>query len=423
MRSKASLWLSLALLTAIAAPALGQPRPVGNEFRVNASTVSKQHNPVAAFNAAGSALVVWENDQMGLRGRFYGHDGPPLTGELGLVANQKLSQVPSHGLEILRKEPAAAFLPTGEIVLAWTEERDDVSVDLFVEHRTVLDRDVYVQKFSAAGTPLGTPVRVNATTSGQQSNPRLLVRDGADLLVAWQSDVRSTSGVGDGIFGRLLRPANLQATGGELKLSSASGLAANPALSAGTNGGFAVAWEAPDASSQGVFVRLFDRSAAPRGAEFRVNTTVAGLQRRAAITFDPNTGGYLVVWQGQAGSIKRSHVYGQFLGANGSFVGPQIQVSKGVGTAQISPSVTGTNGHFLVSWADYSDIFPIGVFSVEIDRLGNAVGDEVEINSAPINAISRTSIAMSSQGDVLIPWEGFTSNPNAPGIAARRVDF
>src|SRR6185369_6202717 len=287
MRSKPSLWLSLALLTVIAAPALGQPRPVGNEFRVNASTVSKQHNPVAAFNAAGSALVVWENDKMGLRGRFYGHDGSPLTDELGLVANQKLSQVPSHGLEIVRREPAAAFLPTGEIVLAWTEERDDVSVDIFVEHRTVLDRDVYVQKFSAAGAPLGTPVRVNATTNGLQSNARLLVRGDADLVVAWQSDVHSASGLGDGIFGRLLSRVSLQASSGELKLSS--GVAANAALAAGANGGFAAAWEAADASSQGVFVRLFDRSGTPRGAEFRVNTTVAGLQRRAAITSDPNT--------------------------------------------------------------------------------------------------------------------------------------
>jgi hypothetical protein len=423
MRLKPSLWLTLALLPAIAAPVLGQPRPVGDEFRVNSSTISKQRNPVAAFNAGGSALVVWENDQMGLRGRFYGHDGSPLTGELGLVANQKLSQVPAHGLEILHKEPAAAFLPTGEILLAWTEERDDVDVDVYVEHRTVLDRDVYVQKFSAAGAPLGTPVRVNTTTSGLQSNPRLLVRDGADLLVAWQSDVRGAFNLGDGIFGRLLRPANLQASSGELKLSSAPGLATNAALAGGANGGFAVAWEAPDASSQGVFVRLFDRSASPRGAEFRVNSTVAGLQRRAAIAFDPNTGGYLVVWQGQAGSIKRSHVFGQFLGAGGNFVGPQIQVSKGVGTAQISPSVTGVDGHFLVAWVDYSDIFPIGVFSVELDRLGNAIGAEVEINSAPINAISRTSIAVSQQGDVLIPWEGFTSNPNSPGIAARRVDF
>jgi len=423
MRSKPSLWLTLALLPAIAAPVLGQPRPLGDEFRVNANTPYKQRNPVAAFNAGGSALVVWENDRAGLRGRIYDRNGSPVTSELSLVANQTLSRIPGQGLEIIRKEPAVAALSTGDFLLAWTEERDDVSADLFMETRDVLDRDVYVQKVSAAGVPVGSPLRVNATTNGFQSNPRILVRNNADAVVAWQSDDRTASKLGDGIFARLVRTSNVQTTSGELKLSSVAGFAANASLAAGANGSFAVAWEAADADSQGVYVRLFDRSASPRGTEFRVNTTVAGLQRRAAITADPNTGGYLVVWQGQAGTIKDSHIYGQFLGAGGNFVGPQIRVSQGVAQGQISPSIAGLNGHFLVVWADYADIFPVGVFGVEIDRLGNAVGSEVEINSAPINAISRTAIAVSPLGDVLIPWEGFTSDPSSPGIAARRVDF
>jgi hypothetical protein len=423
MRSKPSLWLTLALLPALAAPVMGQPRPVGDEFLVNANTELKMHNPVAAFNAAGSSLVVWENERTGLRGRLYGRDGSPTTGELGLVADQILPRIPAQGPEVIRKEPAVAFLPSGEFLLAWTEERDNVSIDLFLETRTVLDRDVYVQKFSAAGAPLGTPVRVNATTNGFQSNPRLLVRNGADVLVAWQSDDRTASKLGDGIFARLVRSSPLQASGGELKLSSVPGFAGNAALAASANGSFAVAWEAADASSQGVFVRLFDRSASPRGAEFRVNSTVSGLQRRPAIAADPNTGGYVVVWQGQAGTIKDSHIYGQFLGSGGNFIGPEIRVSQGVAQGQISPSVAGVGDHFLVAWVDYADIFPVGVFSVEIDKLGNAIGAEVEINSAPINAISRTAIALSPLGGVLIPWEGFTSNPDSPGISARRVDF
>ena len=420
---KPSLWLiALALVPAMAAPVLAQPRPVGNEFRVNGTTDFKQRNPVAAFNAGGSALVVWENDRRGLRGRLYRRDGSPLTDELGLVANQTLSRVPSQGTEVIRKEPAVAFLSSGEFLLAWTEERDDVRADLFQETRNVVDRDVYLQKFSAAGAPQGSPVRLNSTVAGFQSNPKLLVRSG-DVLAVWQCDDRTAAQQGDGIFGRQVRATTGQPNGVELKLSSVPGFAANAAVTNAANGGFAVAWEAADSDSQGVYVRLFDKTASPRGAEFRVNSTVAGLQRRPAITADPNTGGFLVVWQGQAGTIKDSHVYGQFLGAGGSFVGPQFQASRGVAQGQISPSVVGIGGHFLVAWLDYADIFPVGLFSVEIDKLGNAIGAEVEINTEAINAQSRTSIALSALGGVLIPWEGFTANPDKPGISARRVDF
>jgi hypothetical protein len=424
MKMRPMLWLTaLALLPATAAPTLAQPRPVGSEFSVNGNTESKQRNPAAAFNAAGSALVVWENDKNGLRGRFYGRDGAPLTDELGLVANRKLTTIPSQGIELIRKDPTVAFLPSGEVLLAWTEERDDVSVDLFIEHRTVLDRDVLAQKFTAAGVAEGAPVRLNTTTAGFQSVPKILVRNGNDAVVVWQSDDQTLASTGDGIYGRLVRPSTGQPSSAEIKLSS-SGLASSAAIAGSPNGSFAVAWYAADADTLGVFVRLFGKGASPQGAEFRVNTTVAGQQVRPAITADPNTGGFLAVWQGQAGSISVSHIYGQFVGAGGNLIGPEFRVVQGVAKAQISPSVACVAGnHFLVTWLDYQDWFPVGLFAVETDKLGRAVGDEVKINTQGIGSQSRTSIAVSPQGGVLLPWEGFTSGQNAPVISARRIQF
>jgi large repetitive protein len=425
MTMKPMLWLTaLALLPATAAPMLGQPQPLGSEFSVNSNTESKQHTPVAAFNAAGSALVVWENDKDGLRGRLYGRDGSPLSPELGLVANRTLTTVPAQGIEILRKDPSVAFLPSGEFLLAWTEERDQVSVDLFIEHLTVLDRDVFAQKFSAAGAPEGTAVRLNVTTAGFQSLPKVLVRNGADAVVVWQSDDQTTSSAGDGIYGRLVHPATGQPSSGEMKLSSVPGLAGDAAIAASPNGGFAVSWEAADANSQGIFVRLFSKMAVAQGAEFRVNTTVAGLQIRPSLAPDPNTGGWLVVWQGQAGGIQISHIYGQFVGAGGTLVGPEFRVAQGVAKAQISPSVACVAGkQFLVTWLDYQDWFPVGLLAVEVDKLGRAVGSEVEINTDGIGSQTRTSIAVSPFGDVLLPWEGYTSGPNAPVISARELQF
>jgi hypothetical protein len=424
MKMKPMLWLT-ALVLVPTASALAQPQPVGAEFRVNANVESKQHNPVAAFNAAGSSLVVWENDKNGLRGRLYASDGSPLSDELALVANQKLPAIPSRGIEIIRKDPAVAFLPSGEALLAWTEERDMVSVDVFIEHRTVLDREVFAQKFTAAGAPEGSPVRLNTTSGGFQSQPKILLRgNGADAVVIWQSDDQTTSSVGDGIFGRLVRPSTGQPSSAEMRLSSAR-LAVGASIAPGLNGGFAVAWEAADASGQGIFVRMFGKTAQPQGAELRVNTTVAGLQRRPAIAADSTTGGWLVVWQGQVGSnVKASHIYGQFVGAGGSFVGPEFRVAQGVALAQIAPSVVGVaGGHFLVTWLDYTDPFPLGLFAVETDKLGRAIGSEVEINTAGIGAQTRTTIAVSPSGTVLLPWEGYTASPNAPVISARRVQL
>jgi hypothetical protein len=75
-----------------------------------------------------------------------------------------------------------------------------------------------------------------------------------------------------------------------------------------------------------------------------------------------------------------------------------------------------------VAWTDWTDPFPQGLFAVEVDRLGNAIGAEVKINTRPINAQMRTAVAASEFG-VLIPWEGFTTSNVKPGISARRVTF
>ncbi|HEV8578217.1 MAG TPA: hypothetical protein VGX68_03965 [Thermoanaerobaculia bacterium] len=423
MRSKA--WLSLAALALLTAvPLLGEPRPVGTEFRVNGNVESKQRNPAAAYNAAGTALVVWENDKNGLRGRFYGRDGAPVTGELALVANQKLPGVPAQGTEILRKDAAAAFLASGEFLLAWTEERSNVRVDIFIEQREIVDRDVYLQKFTAAGSPIGSAIRLNATTGGLQSLPKILIRNGADAIVVWQSE-KTGAAAGNGIFGRLVR-TNGTLNGGEFKVSVGSGAATNPAIAGRPTGEFLVAWEAADGSSLGVFARSFDRSASPlSGISFRVNTEVTGLQRRAAVTADRGTGGYLVIWQGQSDSnFRHAQIYGQFLGAAGSLIGPQFRVSEGVTPTLIAPSVAGSiAGNFLVTWVAYDDVFPVGLYGVEIDGLGHAIGDEVKINSSQINAVTRTSLATSPFGGVLAPWEGFTGSQTKPVISARRVEF
>lgn len=424
MTMKPMLWLAaLALLPAV--PALAQPQPLGSEFSVNGKTPSKQHNPVAAFNAAGSSMIVWEDEQTGLRGRLYDPTGVALTDEIGLVANRKLTVIPSHGIELIRHDPAAAFLPSGELLLAWTEERDDVSVDIFLEHRTLIDKDIFAQKFTAAGAPEGAPVRLNTTTAGAQSLPKILVRASGDALVVWQSDGQTTGATGDGIYGRMVHPATGLASGTEMKLSQTPGLAYNPVVTGSPNGGFAVAWSAADASSQGVFVRLFSRTAAPLGTEIRANTTVAAQQIRPAVASDPNTGGYLVVWQGQsATNVQISHIYGQFVGPGGSLVGPEFLAAQGVAKAQLSPSLACVAGkHFLLTWLDYQDWFPVGLFGVELDKLGRAVGAEVQVNTKGIGAQSRTAIAVSPLGGVLIPWEGFTSGPNSPVISARRIDF
>src|SRR5215203_6321682 len=79
------------VLSLLAFPVLAEIQPLGSPFRVNQTSDFKQKNPVAAFAASGNALVVWENDQNGLRGAFQRLDGTAVSGQLTLVANENLA--------------------------------------------------------------------------------------------------------------------------------------------------------------------------------------------------------------------------------------------------------------------------------------------------------------------------------------------
>jgi hypothetical protein len=419
MKIQPSFWLAILALGPLAATGLrAEAHKPGAELRVNAVTEAKLHNPTAAWND-GRALVVWDNDRTGIKGRFLGADGAAASAELSLVANQILTGIPAAGIEVTRKDAAVAFLPKGQFFLFWTEERSSVRIDHFYENREVVDRDVIGLRFSASGAPLGARFRVNSDAAGFQSRPKALTLPSGNVLVVFESDDSQAGvGAGDGIFGRLVNVAG-QAASGVFKINADNGQpAANPALAADARGSFLVSWETGSGREQDVIARLFDRNGVARIPEFRVNSEVAGLQRRPAVAADP-AGGFVVVWQGQVeNNWRKARIFGQFLAANGSVLGPAFPVSSGYGEAQISPSVVAVPGRsFLVTWIDYGQTFPIGLAAAHIDAQGAVKGDEIWINESVVGAQSRTSIA-GENGRFLVPYEGYFQN-GAQGINAR----
>src|SRR5215218_6828868 len=161
MRSKPVQWLmAAALLSTIAIPGWAQPELVGGEFKVNQND-SRQLSPQVASSPSGNSLIVWQNDLHGIQGRAFDRNGNPTTPEL-ILAGNNLPDLPASGVFNVHKEPAVAYLPGGEF----------------------LEQEVYGQRFSAQGAPLGQRFRVNPTTTHFQRRPQVAVRPGG-VVVVW----------------------------------------------------------------------------------------------------------------------------------------------------------------------------------------------------------------------------------------------
>lgn len=403
MRPKTwSRLFAVAFLALFALPVCAELAPRGSELRVNSRTDFKQRNPATAFSTAGSALVVWENDQRGLRALFYGKNGQAAGPELTLIENQM------SGEQIVsRREPAVAFLSENTFGLAWTEEVANLRYVPFLEQRQVLDQDVYFQRFNTAGVALSERIRVNNTTAGFQHLPRLISR-GGNVLVVWE-DAQG------GIFARSLGAGSEQ-----VRINPAAGTGA--VLAASDNRVLAV-WEGQDESETGVFARLLDNAGKPAAAAFRVNTDVAGRQRRPSVASDA-AGNFLVVWQTDLAKTE-SHLFGQLVGSAGNRIGGQVSFDTGAesGRVQMAPAVAASSapGRFLVTWLAWpNNLAGLKVAGREFNAAGAPLGNLFWVSERRIERnFRRTSVSPDGKGGYLVAWETILSDRQV--IGARRL--
>ncbi len=402
------------LMSAIAASA--QPALVGHEFRVNQSRESQQLAPLAAFGSSDNCLIVWESDIKGILGRFYAASGKPASAEITLVANQQVP-IPSRGEVLLRKHPAVVFLPGGEFLLFWTEERDSLSIDHFYEDRHILEQSVRGQRFSASGKPVEASFAVSQPGTGFQRRPHaVLSKD--DVMVVWESAEGWRTSVA--VSGRLLSRRG-QPRGPAERLDTGQGSSVRDLVLASNAGGEMLAvWEMSREGDFEVVARPLDRNGAVSGPELVPHASSAGRQRRPAVVATRG-GDFLVAWQGWLpGGGSRYAIFGQLVSPAGVAVGAERQLATGVGEDQIAPALALLpSGNVIATWLDWVGATPIGLYAVVVDETGLPLGPEVRVSEDKLYPQYQNAVAASPRGTIFTAWESRLDRGR--GIAARRL--
>lgn len=327
--------------------------PLGNEFKVNSTTASAQRDPAVAMDDQGNFVVVWTS---------YGQDAG---GDWGIFGQRFNSSGQTVGNEFqvntmagnYQDQPAVAMDAAGNFIVVWSGYTDGSG------------RGIYAQRYSSAGATIGSEFPVNVETVVHQDEPAVASDAAGNITVAYHSgatgDGSLTStlahsynpagqslGAGEYFFYALAegtynqrRPAvdrnelgqalfayeSQEQTGGPFDIyayrwdeishtrigsrilvnSTTAGSQERPGLAASSWGNFVVVWEGPESQGNGlgVFARIVGADGAPKGAEFSINTSLAGDQS-TPVTAMNAAGGYVVVWAG-AGQQGSSEVYAQ----------------------------------------------------------------------------------------------------------------
>ena len=254
--------------------------PVSGEIKVSQTVPSNQQKPVVAKSPAdGSFIVTWSGngsgDTVGVFARRYASNGVPLTGEFLVNTTTMVNQ----------QNPDIAIAPDGSFVVAWDGTGPGDAAGVFF------------QRFSSSGTPVGAETRANTTTLGNQTQPSVGIDGANNFTVVWSG---RGSGDNGGVF---LQRYNASGSpiGSEEMVNTTTLYDQHEAkIAMPPSGAPVITWSSlyQDGSSRGVFLQEYDASGAKDGGEVQVNTTTFLDQRFSSVAMRGESR-FTVAWSGR----------------------------------------------------------------------------------------------------------------------------
>ena len=387
------------------------------ELQVETQTSGNQDQPHVAALTNGGYVVTWTSDNSGSAGdgssdgvfaQLYNAAGAAVGGEIAL--NQQTTGTQDNS--------QVAALSGGRFVVVWREAD--------VANGDGSGSSVAARIFDASGIPEGNQIQVNSFTNSDQNSAVVAVLDNGDFVVAWRSNAQD--GSSGGIYYQRFTDAGV-AVGGEIRVNdSTSGDQTVPDLIALDGGGFVISWTdtstpAPGSSAD-VFAQVFDADGTRLDSEVRINTEVAAVQDQVSMTALPD-GNYVVQWtsqtSGSAGDGSGDGIFQQIIGDPSEIsqsAAPVLQGLPLVVQLDEGDANTGTqlvlNGALSLSDADSADLAGGRV------RLVRVVTDPVADGFNPPDSTGQDSVFIAVGG--VITQAGSTLLVNGVAVATISSD-
>jgi S-layer family protein len=417
MSTRIAVCCVLALAAVAAAPA-GAQVYAGPEFRVNGYTTGGQAFPTLSALGPEGFVAVWSHSNYGTSvvGRRIAADGSPMGADFtastftgGVVGDRGATDVAADR--------------AGNFVVVWVSEGQDGSYT-----------GVFGQRYDAAGARLGGEFQVNTYTTGNQGTMEpgsvgvARAPDGR-FVVAWEGAQAYPSR--RDVFAQRFDAAGNR-VGAEFLVNSYTTRAQyHPDVAIDAFGDFVVVWSSDlqDGSFAGVFGQRFDAAGARQGGEFRVNTTTAGYQSGgqyygASVARAPG-GEFVVVWDGYSPGANQD-VFLQRYNASGAPVGSELRVNSATNQQDWGSSVAmDAQANFVVTWMMSASYYGTITRGQRFASDGSPRGGNFDMNNTQSYAPQRfPTVAADDIGNFIVSWNlAGPGEPSDPGRSVRAQRF
>ncbi|HQA10867.1 PKD domain-containing protein, partial [Zoogloea sp.] len=290
--------------------------PVGSEWRVNPATNYDQIQPEVIGLANGRFVIAYVDDNnadgssFGIQLQLYAADG---TAEgAPLLANQNPSGVGTAFTDGNQGWSKMSALANGGFVVTWDSQYQDGAA-----------WGVYARVYGATGTPLTDAFKVNTWTLGSEERPDVATLSNGDFVIVWTTD--NAPGTGTEAVRMQRYTAAGVPIGAEMLVNDTATVPhydAYPRVAALDNGGYVVAWDGYDNSGRGFYVQQYDAAGNKVDGPLLVNTTTSSDQGWGDVTGLAN-GRFVVSWSAYnqvAASPSTYDVFQKLFGTAGSLV-------------------------------------------------------------------------------------------------------
>jgi len=396
-------------------------------------------------DSVGNFVVVWKGDSgtayglYGVFGQRYDSLGAPQ-GDPFRISSESTNTLKSQQIAIDHN-------PDGSFVTAWSGA--PAGSDFEANHHPL------VRVFNADGSPAGTEVTVNETSSPLAGNlgygsVDVASTGAAGFVVVWSGN---TLGYGPGtIYGQRFDTVGAKSGTVFVVNSYTSGSHVEPMVDSAGDGTFVVAWTSRgydysysgrDGAYAGVLGQRFLSNGAKNGTEFVVNTFTTYSEDSPSIAVG-NDGSFVVAWRTQWGDegyipdgqggvefIVSDSVTIQRFDSSGQRVGVEEHVNTYTSGHQLDPSVAvDDDGSFVVAWHSASAYKSPdtrddpdgsgGLFMRCFDSAGNGGGSEFHLNSYTTGTQHSPTLSTDGNGSFVAVWNSTPTSVSGGVPFARR---
>jgi hypothetical protein len=359
--------LAGALLTAVPLDAQDVPLKLGGPFFVNSPTDGVQVDPDIAADAADNYQVVWQTTA-----------GEPVHQD---VMIRRLEADLTHPGQVLlsqsttrdQRAPRIAMEADGDWAAIWTSDHSEED-----------ERRPYGRATSGGGTAIENEFDFTIDESPDVIGPDIALVGEEYLVGAWRENDLANSIVAN------FRKRKDEDVGLAPVVIGGSGSA--PALAGIGDDDWVLAWHAPDASSNGAFLRCHEAEVAAEDP-FPSHEATDGDQVRPDVE-SLGHDRFVAVWQDGSAIVGRLFLRRE----DGSCTpdGPAFDVGSPV-AASATPRVgAGPDGAFVVTWSEEALDADGGIAAREFRHDGVAVGEPFAVHTAVPGLQNRAAVATST---------------------------